>query len=69
MKQLYYANNNEQPNGDHEVHVSTCYYFAGMHNRIYLGEFETCQEAIREAKKHHQKANGCLTCCSTCHTS
>lgn len=69
MKQPYYVNNNEQSNGDHEVHVSTCYYFARMYSRMYLGEFETCQEAVREARKHYQKVNGCLTCCKPCHTS
>lgn len=69
MKQLYYVNNNAQPNGDHEVHVNTCEYFAMMYSRTYLGEFDTCQEAVREAGKHYQNVNGCLTCCKPCHTS
>lgn len=69
MEQPYYVNNNPQSNGDHEVHISTCYYFSKMNNRTYLGEFATCQEAIREAKKHYQKTNGCVYCCNPCHTS
>ncbi|MDR6569258.1 hypothetical protein MRBLMN1_005111 [Chitinophaga ginsengisegetis] len=69
MKQKYYVNNNAQPKGDHEVHVITCPYFSMMFNRTYLGEFETCQEAVREAKKRYQKSNGCLECCKPCHTS
>lgn len=68
MRQQYYVNNNPQHNGDHEVHVSTCRYFPMMHNRTYLGAFDTCQEAVREAKKHHKQSNGCLTCCPICHT-
>ncbi|MBC9913892.1 hypothetical protein [Chitinophaga varians] len=69
MKQKYYVNNNAQSNGDHEIHVDTCYYFPMMHNRTYLGEFETCQEAVREAKKRYEKSNGCVDCCWLCHTS
>ncbi|PWV54450.1 hypothetical protein C7475_1021209 [Chitinophaga sp. S165] len=69
MKQKYYVNDNAQPNGDHEVHVPTCHKFPEIYNRTYLGEFETCQEAIREAKNRHPKANGCIHCCTPCHTS
>lgn len=68
MKQIYYVNDNPQPNGDYEVHVTTCYYFPRISKRTYLGEFETCQEAIREAKKRYKTANGCSTCCRPCHT-
>jgi len=68
MKQLYYVNAIPQPNGDHEVHVNTCRYFLVMHNRTYLGEFETCQEAVHAAKKLYQNANGCSGCCKPCHT-
>lgn len=69
MKQKYYVNNNVQHNGDYEVHVSTCEYFSMMFNRTEIGEFETCQEAIRKAKKRYPRANGCFTCCRPCHTS
>lgn len=69
MKKKYYVNNNRQLNGDYEVHVITCEYFSTMYNRTYLGEFETCQEAVREAKKRYQNSNGCFYCCRPCHTS
>jgi hypothetical protein len=69
MKQKYYVNNNAQLNGDHEVHVSTCDYVPTMYSQTYLGEFETCQAAVREAKKRFQKSNGCFYCCRPCHTS
>lgn len=69
MKQKYYVNNNAQASGDHEVHTSTCYYFYMIYNRTYLGEFETCQEAVREAKKRYSRANGCKECCRPCHTT
>ncbi|WP_160715801.1 hypothetical protein [Chitinophaga solisilvae] len=70
MKQKYYVNNNPQSDkGDHEVHTATCPYFLLMYNRTYLGEFETCQAAVLEAKKRYEKANGCRTCSRPCHTS
>lgn len=69
MKQKYYINNNPQPNGDYEVHISTCKYFHLMYNITYLGEFDTCHEAVREAKRRYYRANGCYHCCNPCHTS
>jgi hypothetical protein len=69
MKQKYYVNNNVQANGDHEVHTGYCYYFSRMTNKIFLGEFDTCQEAVREAKKYYSQVNGCIECSKPCHTS
>lgn len=65
----YYMNLNSQNNGDHEVHVSSCNHLPEMKNRLYLGEFYTCQDALREAKKRDSKADGCYYCCNPCHTS
>lgn len=68
MKQKYYVNRKPQANGDHEVHVSTCKYMPDLHNCEYLGEFDSCEAAVREAKKKHTKTNGCYFCCNPCHT-
>ena len=65
----YYVNKNSQANGDHEVHAGNCSYLPLEHNRIYPGNFTTCQEAVREAKKHYTKSNGCFYCSGACHTS
>ncbi|WP_299569572.1 hypothetical protein [uncultured Shewanella sp.] len=43
----YYVNKNAQANGEHEVYTGNCSYLPVEHNRIYLGNFATCQEAIR----------------------
>ncbi|MCK7553965.1 hypothetical protein MKQ70_02655 [Chitinophaga sedimenti] len=69
MKQYYYVNKNAQTNGDHEVHVSDCRYAPDSSNRTYLGEFESCGSAVREAKKYYTKVNGCVYCSKPCHTS
>ena len=65
----YYMNENSQTNGDHEVHVFPCNYLPELKNRLYLGEFNNCQDALREAKKRDSKADGCYHCCYPCHTS
>lgn len=65
----YYVNKQAQTNGDHEVHTSTCSFLPSKENRLYLGEFDSCQPAVEEAKKHFEQSNGCASCSSECHTS
>lgn len=64
----YYVNNNPQSRGEHEVHVTTCYYFSQIHSKTYLGEFVFCQDAVQKAKQVHSNVDGCAYCCSACHT-
>jgi hypothetical protein len=64
----YYVNKNSQSNGDHEVHKDGCSYLPEVANRLYLGYFSTCQEAVREAKKSYPQSNGCYFCSYACHT-
>lgn len=65
----YYVNKNAQSNGDHEVHESNCEYLPDQDNRIFLGSFESCFEAVKEARKHYTKVDGCFYCSLPCHTS
>lgn len=64
----YYVNKNAQANGDHEVHTETCTWCPAEHNRTYLGQFDSCAPAVREAKKHYTQVNGCFYCSNACHT-
>jgi hypothetical protein len=64
----YYVNKNSQSNGDHEVHKSGCSYLPAEANRLYLGTFETCAPAVREAKKTYPQSNGCYFCSRACNT-
>lgn len=64
----YYVNNNRQPNGDHEVHVSTCYWLRQAHSVRELGEFAACFSAVAAAKRVYPTANGCAYCAPACHT-
>jgi len=65
----YYVNKNSQSNGDHEVHKYGCSYMPKEENRIYLGDFDSCGPAVREAKKYYSQSNGCYYCAYSCHTS
>ncbi len=65
----YYVNKNAQVNGDHEVHTATCSWLPDPQNRLFLGDFYSCQQAVTEAKKYYWQSNGCKHCCPECHTS
>lgn len=73
MKKSYYINKNRQSNGDYEVHESKCSFLPLPENRIYLGDFYTCLEAVSEAKRrfpdYKNNINGCFYCSKACHTS
>lgn len=69
MSTHYYVNKNVQLNGDHEVHRDGCDYIPDVSNRIYLGYFSNCRDAVNEAKKHYAQSNGCYYCSNECHTS
>ncbi len=63
----YCVNKNAQNNGDHEVHKLTCSQLPKESNRHYLGEFNSCKDALIEAKKTYPTADGCEHCCPECH--
>ncbi len=46
----YYVCKNAQSYGDHEVHQDDCEYFPESVNRIYLGAYSNCANAVLEAK-------------------
>ena len=66
-KKSYYVNDNAQDNGDHEVHVQGCSWLDQVKSKTYLGQFENCKDAVKEAKKTYTQSNGCAYCCPECH--
>ena len=65
----YCVNKNAQINGDHEVHKYSCEWLPIVANRQYLGIFDNCFDAVREAKKYYPTtADGCKHCSPECHT-
>lgn len=65
----YYVNKNAQSNGDHEVHKSGCSHMPNTENRLYLGDYTNCSDAVKKAKQTYSQSNGCYYCCNACHTS
>ena len=65
----YYVNRNAQSNGDHEVHEESCPFLPSYSNRIELGTFSNCREAVKEAKKHFNQVDGCIHCSEDCHNT
>ncbi|MCY3840385.1 MAG: hypothetical protein OXH09_17350 [Gammaproteobacteria bacterium] len=66
---LYYVNRNEQPNHDHEVHEWGCQWIPKGENRIFLGVFDSCDDAVKRARDYYERANGCVHCSPACHTT
>jgi len=58
----YYVNRRRQKTGEHEVHVDGCPWLPVRKNRIELGEFGTCQQAIEAASAKFAKVDGCWHC-------
>ncbi len=57
---------------DHEIHKETnCIRLPEAENRIELGNFNNCEEAVAFAEKTYPdwigKINRCNWCCSSCH--
>jgi len=69
MNKKYYIDKNAQPNGDHEVHTEKCSFLPDEQNREFLGNFSSCQKAVKEARNHYFSVDGCFFCCIECHTS
>lgn len=65
----YYVNKQAQDNGDHEVHKSGCSWMPAAENRVHLGSFSNCRDAVRKAKTIYSQSDGCYYCCTECHTS
>jgi len=65
---IYYVNKNAQSNGDHEVHTADCSYLPEPENRLKLGYFTNCRDAVNAAKRYYSTADGCYHCSPECHT-
>lgn len=65
---LYYVDKIAQDNGDYEVHKSGCEFMPEDKNRLYLGVFFHCSDAIQKAKESYPQSTGCYFCSRECRT-
>lgn len=63
----YFINKEAQFTGEHEVHKSNCTYIPATANKLYLGIFSNCDEALNEASKYYKHVDGCYFCSKECH--
>jgi hypothetical protein len=63
---LYYVNRDAQDNDVHIVHKTGCWQAPVVENRLYLGVFSNCRDALRKAKEYYPPSNGCADCCREC---
>lgn len=63
----YYLNKHPQLNGDHEVHSEDCPYLPDYEDRIELGNFWDCEDAMKVARKKAKPVNGCFYCAHECY--
>ena len=63
----YYANDNPQSTGEHEVHKEGCQFMPEILNRTYLGMFSSCGEALEAARQKYDNVDGCFFCANACH--
>lgn len=73
MMEDYIINSHPQHNGDFEIHkLHACDHLPVEQNRLYLGQFANCYDAIRFAKELYpnvaERIDGCYYCCNSCHT-
>lgn len=65
----YIINQNVQPTGENEVHKEDiCDHLPYPENRILVGYFNTCREAIASARAKwpNNTIDGCAYCCPEC---
>ena len=63
IKVAYYVDRVAKGKGGHIVHRTGCWQPPVVENRLYLGVFSNCRDAVRKAKEYYPKSNGCAHCC------
>ena len=63
----YYVNKNPQTTGEHEVHKEGCKFMPEERNKLYLGYFSNCRDAVKKAKEIYTDSDGCYYCIPDCH--
>ncbi|SFK59058.1 hypothetical protein SAMN04487936_12021 [Halobacillus dabanensis] len=65
----YFVNQNQQVEGQHEIHVEGCEFLPFEKNLLELGGHTDCSSAIGVARSTFEEVNGCKHCCPDCHTT
>ena len=64
---MYLLDKIHQPNGEFEVHEASCPRAPpDAENRLHLGDFPHCRDALAVARKYFHNVNGCRHCSPEC---
>ena len=63
----YYVNDEAKEGGVHIVHSEKCQFLPNEDKRHALGDYTSCDTAMKHARERHSRVNGCQTCCPDCH--
>jgi hypothetical protein len=58
----YYVDERESKSGEHEVHCEGCAHLPDVLHRKFLGVFNSCKDAVEEAKRFYENVVGCNCC-------
>ena len=63
----YFVNRNAQADDEHEIHTQYCPFVPRRpENRVPLGRFTRCQDALEVARRYYTQVDGCAICSPTC---
>ena len=62
MSDKYWVAKRPGNNEDHAVHKEDCPFLPDNDRRIYLGEFSSGEDAVREGQRYFGSSNGCIFC-------
>lgn len=62
----YYLSKIPNKDGNYEIHSNKCLRHFLNGNRIYLGEFASCEEAFQKAKTYYENVAFCSFCLPKC---
>jgi hypothetical protein len=62
----YFISQVPNKKGQYEIHIKQCFKHDMLSNRLYLGEFTHCEEALQKAKKHFKHVVFCPHCLPHC---
>ncbi len=64
----YLIDKRPRPTGEFEIHVEKCPRLPVVEDRLYLGEFTRCQDAIAIGKRYFRNVDGCAYCIPESHS-
>ena len=62
MYTRYYVARKPQTNNHHAIHKEGCPFLPGNTDRIYLGIYDCCLDAVIMGKIYYKSARSCLFC-------